>query len=81
MSTIAIAYVLIITEIEKENDILKELKNVPCVTEAHLVYGVYDIVAKVETKAVQELKEVILTQIRRLTYVRSTTTMMVMEGG
>jgi len=73
---VAIAYVLIIAEVGKEDDVLKELKKVPRVIEAYSVYGVYDIVAKVETGDVRELKAV-MTEIRRLQYVRSTTTMIV----
>jgi len=76
VGTVAIAYVLIIAEVEKEDDVLKELKKVPRVIEAYSVYGVYDIVAKVETGDVRELKAV-MTEIRRLQYVRSTTTMIV----
>jgi DNA-binding Lrp family transcriptional regulator len=76
----ATAYVLVNADVGKENDVLKELRNVPSVKEAYFVYGVYDIVAKVETSDVRELKEVVVTKIRRLEYVRSTLTMIVMEG-
>jgi len=70
----AIAYVLINADVGKENDVLKELKTLPSVKEAYFVFGVYDIVAKVESGDVRELKEV-LTKIRRLEYVKSTLTM------
>lgn len=76
----ATAYVLVNADVGKENDVLKELRNVPSVKEAYFVYGVYDIVAKIETNDVRELKEVVLTKIRRLHYVRSTLTMIVREG-
>jgi DNA-binding Lrp family transcriptional regulator len=76
----ATAYVLVNADVGKENDVLKELRNVPSVKEAYFVYGVYDIVAKVETNDVRELKEVVVTKVRRLEYVRSTLTMIVMEG-
>jgi DNA-binding Lrp family transcriptional regulator len=76
----ATAYVLVNADVGKENDVLKELRNVPSVKEAYFVYGVYDIVAKVETSDVRELKEVVVTKVRRLEYVRSTLTMIVMEG-
>jgi len=76
----ATAFVLVNADVGKENDVLKELKNVPSVKEAYFVYGVYDIVAKIETNDVRELKEVVLTKIRRLHYVRSTLTMIVREG-
>ena len=71
----AIAYVLINADVGKENDVLKELKTLPSVKEAYCVLGVYDIVAKVETGDVRELKELVLTKIRRLEYVKSTLTM------
>jgi DNA-binding Lrp family transcriptional regulator len=76
----ATAYVLVNADVGKENEVLKELRNVPSVKEAYFVYGVYDIVAKVETSDVRELKEVVVTKVRRLEYVRSTLTMIVMEG-
>jgi DNA-binding Lrp family transcriptional regulator len=76
----ATAYVLVNADVGKENEVLKELRNVPSVKEAYFVYGVYDIVAKVETNDVRELKEVVVTKVRRLEYVRSTLTMIVMEG-
>ena len=80
MKNTATAYVLVNADVGKEKDVLKELKNVPSVKEAYFVYGVYDIVAKIETNDVRELKEVVLTKIRRLHYVRTTLTMIVREG-
>ena len=49
------------------------------VKEAYGVYGVYDIVAKVEAETIDRLKEVITSKVRRLRWVRSTLTMMVIE--
>ncbi|HID16779.1 TPA: Lrp/AsnC family transcriptional regulator [Candidatus Bathyarchaeota archaeon] len=76
----AMAYVLINSEVGKENDVIKALKAVNGVKEAFNVYGVYDIVAKVETKSVKELREVVIAKIRQLDYVKTTLTMIVMEG-
>ncbi len=73
----ATAFVLINAEIGAESDVLKELKEIPEVKEAHMVYGVYDIIARVETETMQELKDVISWKIRRLDKVRSTLTMIV----
>jgi DNA-binding Lrp family transcriptional regulator len=44
------------------------------------VYGVYDIVAKVEADSMDKLKEIVTWKIRRLDKVRSTLTMIVVEG-
>lgn len=73
----ATAFVLINAEIGAESEVLKDLKTIPEVKEAHMVYGVYDIIARVETETMQELKDTISWKIRRLDKVRSTLTMIV----
>ena len=73
----ATAFVLINAEIGAENEVLKELRGISEVKEAHMVYGVYDIIARVETDTMQELKDTISWKIRRLDKVRSTLTMIV----
>jgi len=75
-----LAFVLINSEIGAEDEVLKELKKIENVKEAYVVYGVYDIVAKVEAETMDKLKEVVTWKIRRLDKVRSTLTMIVMEG-
>lgn len=74
------AFVLINAELGKEEGILKELRGINNVKEAHFVYGVYDIIAKVEGDTMEKLKEIVTFKIRRLTDVRSTLTMTVAEG-
>ena len=73
----ATAFVLINVEIGAEAEVLSELKPIPEVREAHLVYGVYDIIAIVETSTLQELKDTISFKIRHLDKVHSTLTMIV----
>jgi len=60
--------------------IVKKLKAVSNVKEAYMVYGVYDIVAKVAADTMDKLKEIITWKIRRLNKVKSTLTMIVIEG-
>ncbi len=74
-----VAFVLINAEIGAEAEVLKEIKKVKGVEEAHTVYGVYDIVAKIEGGSMDELKEIVTWRIRRLSKVRSTLTMPVIE--
>ncbi|MGC8558647.1 MAG: Lrp/AsnC family transcriptional regulator [Nitrososphaeria archaeon] len=75
----ATAYVLINADMGSENDVLKELKNINGVKEAYLVYGVYDIIAKVDADTMEQVKEIITWKVRRLEKVRSTLSMIVME--
>ena len=75
----SLAFVLISAEIGAEDEVLKALTKITNVKEAYIVYGVYDIVTKVEAESMKNLKEVITLKIRRLDKVRSTLTMIVME--
>ena len=75
-----VAFVLINAEIGGEQEVIEALKKIKNVKEAYLVYGVYDIIAKVEAETMDKLKEAITWNIRRLVKVRSTLTMITMEG-
>ena len=71
------AFVLINAEIGAEDEVLKELKDMAEVKEAHVVYGVYDIITRIEADTMDELKDIVTSKIRRLDKVRSTLTMIV----
>ena len=53
------AFVFISAESGSEDEVKKALDKIPNVKEAHLVYGVYDVVAKVEADSMTKLKEVL----------------------
>jgi len=74
------AYVLINCKMGSEEQIIDELKNIQSVKEIHGTFGAYDIVAKVESKSVQELRETITWQIRKLFNITSTITVMGIKG-
>jgi DNA-binding Lrp family transcriptional regulator len=76
-TVLATAFVLINAEIGSESEVLKGLKDIDEVKEAYMVYGVYDIIARIQTETMQELKDIISWKIRRLDKVRSTLTMIV----
>jgi len=75
-----LAFVLINAEIGSEDEVVVELRKIGNVKESYVVYGVYDIVAKVEADSMDKLKEIVTWKIRRLDKVRSTLTMIVVEG-
>ncbi len=74
------AFVLINAELGAEGQLVKELKRLENVKEVFVVYGVYDIVAKVVAESMDKVKETITWKVRRLEKVRSTLTMIVIEG-
>ena len=71
------AFVLINAEVGSEDEVLINLRAIPCVKEAHRVYGVYDIIARIEAESTDALKESISDNVRSLENVRSTLTMVV----
>ena len=75
----ASCYVLLNVEPGAEEKVLNEVRKVPHVKECHRVYGVYDMVAKVESDTMDSLKEIVTWKIRRLEGVRSTLTTIVIE--
>ncbi len=70
------AFVLLICEIGFEGDTLQLMKAIPEVKETYGLYGVYDILIRVEADTREDLKEVI-GEIKRMEKVRSTLTMIV----
>jgi len=75
-----IVFILINSELGKEKSLLKEIRSIPNVKEAHFIYGIYDIIVKVEAENMEKLKEIVTFKIRRLNDVRNTLTMTVPEG-
>lgn len=74
------AFVLINTELGSEVDAVRAIKNIPNVTEAYLVYGTYDIIVKVESEDLDKVKQTITQSLRTMSNVRSTLSMVVVEG-
>ena len=75
-----IAFVLLNVEPGEEETVLKELRGLPEVKEAYRVYGVYDTLVKIEAENQEKLKDIITWRIRRIPHVRSTLTMLAIEG-
>lgn len=75
-----LAFVLVNADLGGEEELVKELKKIENVKEVFVVYGVYDLVAKIEADSMEKVKETITWKIRRLDKVRSTLTMIVVEG-
>ena len=76
----ATAYVLINCELGSEESIIQQLKSLPGVVEVHGTFGAYDILAKIESSSVEELREAITWKIRKIEQIRSTLTLMGIEG-
>ncbi len=80
VSVVPTAFVLINTEPANEETVLKAVSEIEGVIEAYILYGVYDVLAKVQTDSMERLKEAVIWQIRRIKGVVSTLTLIVAEG-
>ena len=76
----ATAYVLINCELGSEESIIEQLKNLPGIIEVHGTFGAYDILAKIESSTVEDLRATITWKIRKIGQIRSTLTLIVIEG-
>jgi len=74
----SLVYVLLNTEPSQMESVLEEIKEIDGVEEAYMVYGLYDICAKVKTEIPQELKGLV-QKIRSKENVSSTLTLMVVQ--
>jgi DNA-binding Lrp family transcriptional regulator len=71
------AVVLLNTEIGSEADVLRELRKMANIEEALLVYGAYDIILRIESSSMNELKQTVTWKIRKMDYVTATQTMII----
>ena len=76
----AIAYVLINCELGSEESVISELKSIEGVIEVHGTFGAYDILAKVQSDQVETLRETITWKVRKIPKIRSTLTLMGIDG-
>ena len=74
----SLVYVLLNTEPSQMESVLEEVKEIDGVEEAYMVYGIYDICAKVKTEIPQKLKGIV-PKIRSQNNVSSTLTLMVVQ--
>jgi DNA-binding Lrp family transcriptional regulator len=74
------AYILINCEIGSEEEVITALKNIHSIKEVHGTFGAYDILAKIESPQVEDLRETITWKIRKIDKIRSTLTLMGIEG-
>lgn len=74
------AYILITTEVGAEEEVLEILRKIPNVVEADIVFGIYDIVAKVRGETIENIRRLVVQTIRgNIKKITSTQTLVVVE--
>ena len=74
------AFVLINCDLGAEDEIIQNLKGLDNVIEVAGIFGAYDIIAKVEAENNEVLRETITLKIRKMSKIRSSLTLMKVEG-
>lgn len=78
------AFILLNSDLGSDQEIVTKIKEILNVEkglkfEVQGVYGIYDIVVKIESENADHLRSVITNKIRKIDKVQSTLTMMVIE--
>ncbi len=71
------AYILISLKTSDEEEVLDRLKENPKVKEAHILFGEWDIIAKLHVQNEQELGTFVMEHIRSLESIDLTSTLIV----
>jgi DNA-binding Lrp family transcriptional regulator len=71
------AVVLVNTDLNAQDDVLENLKQVDGVEEAHALCGVYDCVVKIKGESIDEIRNITKSQIKKVAGVTSSLTLMI----
>jgi DNA-binding Lrp family transcriptional regulator len=74
------AFIMINVKVGTDRDVVSELKTMKNVDRVYEVYGVYDIVAEVRAETMEELKDTVNAEMRKLGSVLATNTIIVAES-
>jgi DNA-binding Lrp family transcriptional regulator len=73
------AYVLLNTEIGAGSQVLKSLKEIEGVKEAHNLWGVYDIIVNIKADSLEGLRYIITERIGQIGRINSKLTMIITD--
>lgn len=71
----ATAFILITTDVTAEEEVIINLRKLPKIEYAYLIYGIYDIIVKINAIDINELKSSLLKNLRSIEKIRSTMTL------
>ncbi len=74
------AFVLINCTLGSEEEVVEKLKQIESVKEVSGTFGAYDILAKLETSNIEELRNGLSQQIRKIDKITGTLTLMGIDG-
>ena len=75
------AYILITSQVGKDDSIIALLRNIQSIKEAHGAFGIYDIIVKLESESEEKIHDEISKKVRKIQEIRSTLTLLVKDKG
>ncbi|HDR53194.1 MAG TPA: Lrp/AsnC family transcriptional regulator [archaeon] len=74
-----LAYIMVRADAGKEREVVQKVKSLPEVKDAHIIYGEWDAIIKVEVKDVEAITAFVIDKLRKMDIVKLTSTMIVAE--
>ncbi len=72
------AFIMVKTELGSEKEVLDQLRKIDEIKESSLVYGIYDLSAKISAETMDQLNKIV-TLIRDLDKIQTTLTLILIE--
>ena len=69
------AYVLIVTDPVRTKDVMRQITQIPEVSESHEVMGPYDIIVEIQAQDLADIPPILGERIRRIEGIESTTSL------
>ena len=70
------AVVLLNLDLDSHDTVLKSLKMIEGVEEAHALYGVYDFLVKIKALSIDELKNILRSKVKQIGSINSSLTLL-----
>jgi len=74
------AVVLVNTDLDSQDRVIESLRLVEGVEESHALYGVYDLLIKINANSIDKIKEITKFRIKPIAGVNSSLTLMIVQG-
>ncbi len=74
------AVVLLNLDLDSHDTVLKSLKMIEGVEEAHALYGVYDFLVKIKALSIDELKNILRSKVKQIGSINSSLTLLINDS-
>jgi len=75
------AYVMMNCDLGSEKEVISALKKIVGVKESHGTFGLYDIIAQIESDSEEKIREIVTETIRKMPKIHTTVTLTRSESG